>query len=53
MHVGKNLGIMTSLKNLLQKEIHLAPAVLPNDYVACIVYDQSETLLFPGILPKD
>ena len=34
-------------------QTHLAPAVLPNDYVVCIVYDQSETLLSPGILPKD
>jgi len=25
-------------------QIHLAPAVLPNDYVACTVYDQYETL---------
>src|SRR5262249_18338500 len=31
----------------------LPPAFLPNDYIVCTFYNQSETLLSPGILPKD
>jgi len=31
----------------------LASAVLLNNYIVCIVYNQSETLLSSGILPKD
>jgi hypothetical protein len=34
-------------------QTYLAPMALSDNYVVCIIYDQSEILLSPGILPKD
>jgi hypothetical protein len=55
--VAVTIRILSRIVSLCGSLIAIASVrrdtVLSNDYVVCIVYDQSRILLPPGILPKD